>query len=210
MSAVATRPMGAVSRMSVVAATHVALVCVIANGFGLVPKKAVVPPPILADFVPDKLPPIDEVIPSTQPVLENQIVRVPEPQVVQVETEPQDDRIQGEAFPPEKLNIEIGSARVVPEIVGPRTDPRHPLTRPRYPDQYIRDQIEGAVEVEIYVLTNGRIGDARILRTSGYDAFDRATLEEARRNWRMQPGTRGGEPVAQWFRTRVVFKLTNR
>jgi len=59
------------------------------------------------------------------------------------------------------------------------------------------------------VQPNGRVGDARVIRGSGYDLFDRAALEEARRNWRMLPATRNGEPYAQWYRLRVVFKLKN-
>ena len=54
------------------------------------------------------------------------------------------------------------------------------------------------------------IGDARIVRSSGYELFDRATLSEARRNWRLLPATRDGEPFAQWYRLRVVFKLKSR
>jgi len=209
MSAVATRPMGAVSRMSVVAAAHVALVLVVANSAGIIPKKEESPIPVTTRFIPNTVVP-DDPLPDTKPVMENQIVLIPQPEVAQVETDPTREVIQGEFIKPGEIEIEKGSAHVVPEILGPRTDPRHPLTRPRYPAEMIRDQIEGFVEVEIFVQANGRIGDARILRSSGYEAFDRATLEEARRNWRMQPGTKGGEPIAQWFRTRVVFKLTNR
>ncbi len=34
-------------------------------------------------------------------------------------------------------------------------------------------------------------------------------LEEAKRNWRLIPATRDGVPIAQWYKVRVTFKLTN-
>ena len=63
--------------------------------------------------------------------------------------------------------------------------------------------------MEVYVQPDGRVGDARIVQTSGYEAFDRTTLNEAKRKWRLQPATRDGTAVPQWYRTRVGFKLTN-
>ncbi len=68
---------------------------------------------------------------------------------------------------------------------------------------------QGSVDIEIYVLPNGRVGDARVLRSSGFERMDQSALEEARRRWRMLPATRDGEPFAQWHRLRVVFKLKN-
>ena len=58
------------------------------------------------------------------------------------------------------------------------------------------------------MLPNGRVGDARIVRSSGFERST-VTLDEARRNWRLLPATRDGEPFAQWHRLRVVFKLKN-
>jgi protein TonB len=66
------------------------------------------------------------------------------------------------------------------------------------------------VDVEIYVMPDGRVGDARIVKSSGFERLDQVTLDEARRSWRMLPATRNGEPFAQWHRLRVVFKLTTR
>ena len=65
------------------------------------------------------------------------------------------------------------------------------------------------MDLEIYVLPNGRVGDARVLRSSGFEDFDQSALQEARRNWRFLPATRDGQVFAQWYRLRVVFKLQN-
>jgi protein TonB len=102
---------------------------------------------------------------------------------------------------------EGGSAVVIPAIVNVRADPRHPFSQPPYPPTDRREGNQGSVDVEIYVLANGRVGDARIVKSSGFERLDQVTLEEARRSWRMLPATRDGEPFAQWHRLRVVFKL---
>ena len=91
-----------------------------------------------------------------------------------------------------------GSAVVVPSLVSVRPDPRYPLTQPIYPPTDQRMGNQGSVDIEIYVLPNGRVGDARVLRSSGFERMDQSALDEARRRWRMLPATRDGEPIAQW------------
>jgi TonB family protein len=195
--------------MGVVAAGHVAIIFVVANSFGLIPNKAATPPRVVTEFIQEEYEIDDEPGPIRHD-LEHLNVRLPEPERPQMEENRTEDAITGEVLPPGEILVESGSAVVMPQLVGARSDPRYPLTRPRYPAEAIRDQIEGAVVVEVFVQPDGRVGDARIVTSSGYDFFDRATLEEARRKWRMLPATRNGEPYAQWYRTRVVFKLTNR
>ena len=53
------------------------------------------------------------------------------------------------------------------------------------------------------------MGEARIVRSTGFERLDRSALEEARRSWRLIPATRDGVPIAQWYKVRVTFKLTN-
>jgi protein TonB len=103
-----------------------------------------------------------------------------------------------------------GSGAVEPQIVRVRADPKHPLSQPPYPPTDRREGNKGSVDVEIYVMPDGRVGDARIVKSSGFERLDQVTLDEARRSWRMLPATRNGEPFAQWHRLRVVFKLTTR
>jgi protein TonB len=94
-----------------------------------------------------------------------------------------------------------------PVLVGVRPDARYPLTQPVYPAQLIREGKTGSADVEVYVLPTGRVGDARIVRSSGFESLDQSTLTEAKRKWRLLPATRDGVPIAQWHRLRVTFKL---
>jgi protein TonB len=94
-------------------------------------------------------------------------------------------------------------------VVAPRIDARRPLTQPPYPAADVRAGNEGNGDLEVYVLPNGRVGDARIVRSTGFERLDRSAIEEAKRNWRLVPGTRNGQPEAQWYRVRVTFRITN-
>jgi protein TonB len=96
---------------------------------------------------------------------------------------------------------------VEPVIVAVRQDARHPLTQPPYPPAEIRAGNTGTADIEVYVLPSGRVGDARIIKSTGFDALDRSALAEAKRNWRLLPATRDGVPIAQWHRLRVTFRL---
>jgi periplasmic protein TonB len=103
-------------------------------------------------------------------------------------------------------HFEAPPVRFVP--VGAHPD--HPLTRAEYPAASIRLEEEGVVELSIYVSRNGRIGEVRVARSSGYPRLDRAAMEEARRRWRLQPAMRGDEAIDAWGSFRVVFRLDGR
>jgi protein TonB len=51
------------------------------------------------------------------------------------------------------------------------------------------------------------VGYAKIHTSSGYPRLDRAALEEAKRVWRLLPGTEDGKPTAMWGLFAVQFKL---
>jgi periplasmic protein TonB len=198
------RPLGAVGRISLVAALHAGLLFVIANSLGLVPPLAdpvteatVIneerlkedpipqPEPDLTPrrdtvFVPDDVPPL---------VFEQDVIIGPPPEFNEVVTEPR------------------GSAVTEALVVAARQDSRYPLSQPPYPPSEIRAGHTGTADIEVYVLPNGRVGDARIVRSTGYEALDRSALEESKRKWHLAPATRDGVPFAQWHRLRVVFKL---
>jgi periplasmic protein TonB len=197
------RPIGALGRMSLVAAMHVGVVYLIADSLGMVPK--IIETKTEATIITEKAKP-DEPIPMPQPRFEprEDIVHVPRPDPPPIVYEP--DVITG----PEPFidtGPERGSAVVEPVIVAVRQDARHPLTQPPYPPAEIRAGNTGTADIEVYVLPSGRVGDARIIKSTGFDALDRSALAEAKRNWRLLPATRDGVPIAQWHRLRVTFRL---
>ena len=97
--------------------------------------------------------------------------------------------------------------------LSPRERPYSlPLNNPGFVPAAQADHMQPddlVVGIEVLVNPNGRVGDARIFRSSGFSAFDRSTLEEAKRKWRFLPATRDGVPEAKWHRLQVVFRLKN-
>lgn len=203
------RSLGALGRMGVVAGMHVAVVLLVANSLGLVPSLTE-SKPMVTRFYEDPLP-IDDPPPATVGVVELADTRVVLPAPDQAPVDADDSgAIGAELVPPDGLRIVEPPQAPRAALIAVRQDPAHPLTQPDYPAAMIRGNNEGVVELEVFVQPNGRVSDARILKSSGFDAFDRATLDEAKRRWRLLPATRDGVPYPQWARQRVVFKLVNR
>jgi protein TonB len=106
-----------------------------------------------------------------------------------------------------------GSADPVPRIPvqqSPTLDARHPLTQPAYPTGSIRMEETGVVELELRIGLDGRVRDARVLRSSGHARLDRAAIDEALRAWRFKPATLDGEPIEGVYRIKVTFRLDDR
>jgi len=199
------RPVGALGRMTVVAGIHLAVFYFIARGLGIAPA--------LGPLETEPVTPIDiprpiERIPTPPVIIEEARPYVPEP-VVPIDT-PSDPPITADVRPIEQIPIEPATGSAVTEVptTSVMQDSRHPLTQPAYPPASKRDGEQGAGIVEVLVLPNGRVGDVRIASTTGYERLDRAAILEAKQSWRFKPATRAGEAVAQWYKVRVVFKLT--
>ncbi|HEY0683797.1 MAG TPA: energy transducer TonB [Steroidobacter sp.] len=96
-----------------------------------------------------------------------------------------------------------------PVVVEPRVDSRRGLSEPVYPSQVIREGGEGTVVLSIYILADGRVGEVKLVSSSGYSKLDESAMREAKR-WRFVPGTSDGTPVAMWKQLPVTFKLNTR
>jgi periplasmic protein TonB len=99
-------------------------------------------------------------------------------------------------------------AQQVPRT-APRSDARRPLSQPEYPPSSRRAGEAGTVILEVYVLENGRVGEARVKQSSGFPRLDEAAVREVKRSWRLVPGTENGKPAPMWGQFAVTFKLTD-
>ena len=208
MAAVAARvrPLGALGRMSLVAAIHVAVLFAIARSLGI-GTKTEEPPPLITDIYKETRPPEDRPrIPEPDIALSRTSLVLPDPDLARLDFE--SDAL--EELPPQGAfddDPPTGSAVVQPQIIGVRQDPRNPLTKPQYSPRMIREGNQGTIDIEVYVQPNGRVADARVVKSTGFEELDLAALAEAKRSWRLLPATRDGVPIAQWHRLRVTFKL---
>lgn len=92
-------------------------------------------------------------------------------------------------------------------IVGPRSNPKRPVSEPDYPPMSKRLGEEGTVVLELYVLEDGRVGEAKVKTSSGFPRLDEAALKHVKRAWRLMPGTKNGKPEPMWYAFKVTFKI---
>jgi periplasmic protein TonB len=165
-------------------------------------------PPVIVDFLPDK--PKNRPDPPKQPeppqgVTKGVVDPVPLPPPVDYRDTPSDNAPQ--ADPHAVPAPGPGSAVPMPPIVvEPAGDARFPFTEPEYPVSEIRLQHEGTVLLKVQILPNGRVGEVRIEKSSGYAKLDESAAREARR-YRMKPGTQDGVATAMWVRVPITFQL---
>jgi periplasmic protein TonB len=203
------RPVGALGRMGVVAGIHAAAFYLIATGLGIVPPLIPKTEPIR--LMPSEITPTDDPPPIPQPgQFDRPEITVPVPVLPPDSLPSNDEGISARATDDPPPIPDVFPTPPGPVLVGVRPDARHPLSQPAYPSIDVRLGNEGSVELEIYVLPNGRIGDARVLKSAGSATLDQSAVDEAKRRWRMTPATQDGVPVAQWHRLRVVFNLKDR
>lgn len=105
----------------------------------------------------------------------------------------------------------------VPEASGdagletpPLVEEAVPLYRenqpPPYPRVARRRGYEGTVLLEVLVTEEGRVGELRVVESSGHDLLDKASLR-AVEAWRFSPGRRGDRVVAMRVFVPVRFRL---
>jgi protein TonB len=77
---------------------------------------------------------------------------------------------------------------------------------PKYPPQAVRQRHEGTVVLLVLVGVDGAPKDIKVDQSSGFRELDKAA-EDAARNWRFNPGKRGGAAVEGYARVPVTFNL---
>ncbi|MBR2379173.1 MAG: energy transducer TonB [Bacteroidaceae bacterium] len=76
-----------------------------------------------------------------------------------------------------------------------------------YPEQAIKDKVQGRVIVEMVIETTGEVVDAKILRSVSPEC-DAEVLRIVRLMPKWTPGYKDGEPVRTTFVLPVIFKLS--
>ena len=77
--------------------------------------------------------------------------------------------------------------------------------RPEYTEAARRGAIEGDVLLEVIVLADGSVGEARVVRGLGFGLDERAL--RAMRQWRFHPARRRGMPVSVLVEVAMSFRL---
>ncbi len=99
-------------------------------------------------------------------------------------------------------------AASAPILVPPRIDYRRSRIAPEYPSVSKRLGEQGKVVVLVHVLADGRAGEVKLLKSSGYPRLDAAALDHVLREWRFVPARSDGEAIATWGPFAVTFMIT--
>lgn len=93
-----------------------------------------------------------------------------------------------------------------PVRVMPRIDTRQ-SHEPEYPPTSRRLGEQGSVVLQVLVDVDGRVIDAKLLQSSGYDRLDQAALAGVKNDYRFLPGTIDGQPQQMWYTFKFNWKL---
>jgi periplasmic protein TonB len=94
-------------------------------------------------------------------------------------------------------------------VVPPRADASHLNNPPpAYPSLSRRMREEGKVLLDVHILEDGRVGEIKLRRSSGFSRLDQAALSAVKR-WRYVPARQGGKAIAYWYVQPVQFTLRN-
>lgn len=77
---------------------------------------------------------------------------------------------------------------------------------PKYPRIARRRGYQGTVVLEVLVNQGGRVGDLRLLQSSGHPVLDRIAMASVK-NWVFEPGLRGDKKVEMWVKVPIKFQL---
>lgn len=88
----------------------------------------------------------------------------------------------------------------------PRYDENVP---PIYPAIARKRGYEGVVLLSAEILIDGRVGELKIKKSSGYHILDRSALKAVKK-WKFEPARRMGYPTVMWVEVPVKYVLRDR
>lgn len=100
----------------------------------------------------------------------------------------------------------VAAPATAPIRVLPRLDPQQ-SREPPYPSVSRRLGEQGSAVLQVLVEPDGRVSEAKLLQSSGYDRLDQAALDGIKQYYRFVPGTLDGRPQPMWFTFRFTWKL---
>lgn len=196
--------------LAIIVLLHLGFFWVLTNGLSISLPQVFHPKPF--EYVPVEpqpvkpppVAPIDDFVPTTQ-----QTVTVVEPVLNIPTTEEQPGTIYAPpSTQPGTFTETGGVSPPMPVVIEPKIDTRRGLSEPPYPASEIRQGHEGTVVLSLHILADGRVGEVKLERSSGYQKLDDSAMREARR-WRFIPGTSDGSPLAMWKQVPITFRLNN-
>jgi protein TonB len=87
------------------------------------------------------------------------------------------------------------------------TQPRYAENpKPLYPQEARIRGYQGEVVLKVEVLSNGRVGQVEVKRSSGHEILDRSAFATVK-EWRFVPAKKGENPIPFWVNIPIKFQL---
>ncbi len=186
---------------------HVALIYGLAVGLGRSVVEIITGP--IQTKIIEELPVVEEKEPPPPPPkLEQPPAYIPPPEM-DIAPEPEPIPEQKTAIAVVQSKAPAPSPPPVPEavVVQAKADPRNKNKIPPYPASSRRMNEQGVVQLSLYILEDGSVGDAKVEKSSGFPRLDSAAVKHALRAWRFLPATKNSTAFASWISINVRFKL---
>jgi protein TonB len=78
--------------------------------------------------------------------------------------------------------------------------------KPEYPALSRRYGEQGTVLLRVFVREDGTAGEIQLKTSSGFPLLDKSAIN-AVKDWRFNPATLDGKPIAEWYQVPIPFKL---
>ena len=195
------------SALGFVVALHVVGVYFVASGLAREAVEQIVGP--IETKIIEEAKPKQEELPPPPPKLQTPPPYVPPP----------DLDIAMEAPPPSTNTTAIAAVTNKPAPpppppvpdAEPKLDPKwrgNKIPDSAYPPASVRLCEQGDAVLTFLVQADGRIGEVRLDKSTGFQRIDEFGTQYIQKNWRFLPGTKDGKPIASWKTMRIVFKIT--
>jgi len=178
-------------------------------------KTTPAPPKVVKKVkIPTQAPKPDFILRS-KPKLEPITIKTPQPELrpekIKIRFEQEPVQIPVEA--PEQFTPVVLITSAVPQSKAPPAPmirKAKPLYRhnppPRYPRFARKRKYQGVVILKVFVNRDGRVGDAKVFKSSGYAILDKSAMKSVKK-WEFEPGMRGDDKMEMWVRIPVRFQL---
>jgi protein TonB len=181
---------------------HVIVVYMLATGLG--GKVIKVAENIMETKVVEEIKEVEDEPPPPPPDLKEPPPFIPPPEV---SIAPEVSAAPTTAIKTVQNKVAAPPAPAADVIVMPKANKRRPNTIPNYPPTSRRLGETGVVTLQIYVNEEGKVVDARVAKSSGFERLDQAAVKHVKRAWRFMPGTKNGKAFATWMTVPVRFVL---
>ena len=153
------------------------------------------PPPLVVNLISEPAPPPIIERPKAQPETDQKIETpiVTPLQIVQTVAAPPPP-ITVTTTPPPPRPLPVATAPAAPVTVDNLDERMIEGKPPRYPMESRRKREQGTVLLRLLIGLDGRVAQASVAESSGFDRLDQAALQ-AVRGWRWQPMVRDGTTV---------------